>query len=593
MSSKRYLTRRQITAQQTTEVENEMKVEVRRSLRRLRSRPRSEERRTTIRNTAERQTKREQTTRKKRKRNDDDDVDDEEEDNEIPVSKRPITQLHSNKRLVKPQEKHSKEEKTSNVNSSSESESDSDSDSEVDDGISEYEKIRISNMKENAAFLLNSGFSEAKDLFMKSVIDKKPKIARPRPKPRKEVLPLRQRSQRLQNKDPDGAQTITFSEPVVESMPRKPSGKLNIRDNLDDDLNKEEFLERLQTVTKSETSQTIPQETQSLIPALKRMNLKDVVKTIPNRVFSLAIHPSEDNILVAAGDKWGQIGLLNFDESDRSKHIVDSYETHIRPVNCLRFTMDRLYSCSYDGSLRSCDLKTAVSDELYRTSDDDEERCISFDFYDQQTTVIVALSDGQIVGVDRRAPADGNRAEFSYQLHDRVIKSISVHPVDTHYISTCTNNGIVSLWDLRKINKKKPKSIENLMHVKSLNSVGFSPVTGNKLVTVSMDDRIRVFNTTVLSHVSQQPQTIIKHDCHVGRWLTGFRASWHPASDDVFVMGSMNRPREIVLYSSHTGEILHRYRDSELASVNSLNVFHPTRNILIGGNSSGRIHVFT
>lgn len=41
------------------------------------------------------------------------------------------------------------------------------------------------------------------------------------------------------------------------------------------------------------------------------------------------------------------------------------------------------------------------------------------------------------------------------------------------------------------------------------------------------------------------------------------------------------------------GNILRNLSDPEvLGSVCSLNVFHPTRNVLVGGNSSGRVHVF-
>ena len=49
---------------------------------------------------------------------------------------------------------------------------------------------------------------------------------------------------------------------------------------------------------------------------------------------------------------------------------------------------------------------------------------------------------------------------------------------------------------------------------------------------------------------------------------------------------------QIEVFDDH-GQILHNFMDEEnLGSVCSLNAFHPTRNILVGGNSSGRLHVF-
>ena len=40
-----------------------------------------------------------------------------------------------------------------------------------------------------------------------------------------------------------------------------------------------------------------------------KMNEFRVAKVVPNRIFSVAIHPSESKVLVVAGDKWGKIGF--------------------------------------------------------------------------------------------------------------------------------------------------------------------------------------------------------------------------------------------------------------------------------------------
>ena len=36
-----------------------------------------------------------------------------------------------------------------------------------------------------------------------------------------------------------------------------------------------------------------------------------------------------------------------------------------------------------------------------------------------------------------------------------------------------------------------------------------------------------------------------RHDNHVGRWLTSFRATWDPKFDKYAVVGSMKRPRQV------------------------------------------------
>ena len=45
--------------------------------------------------------------------------------------------------------------------------------------------------------------------------------------------------------------------------------------------------------------------------ALNKMTLRAdrVAKVVPDRIFSLAVHPTEDKTLVMAGDKWGKLGF--------------------------------------------------------------------------------------------------------------------------------------------------------------------------------------------------------------------------------------------------------------------------------------------
>lgn len=58
------------------------------------------------------------------------------------------------------------------------------------------------------------------------------------------------------------------------------------------------------------------------------------------------------------------------------------------------------------------------------------------------------------------------------------------------------------------------------------------------------------------------------------------------------MVGSMAQPRQIEVFQD-TGELLHSFYNLDyLGSVCSINVVHPTQNILVGGNSSGRLHVF-
>ena len=71
-----------------------------------------------------------------------------------------------------------------------------------------------------------------------------------------------------------------------------------------------------------------------------------------------------------------------------------------------------------------------------------------------------------------------------------------------------------------------------------------------------------------------------------------FQAEWHPTRDDIFFVGSMVQPRQIDVYSDQGDHFVLGDGGENLASVCSIVKCHPTQDIVVGGNSSGRVHVF-
>ena len=57
---------------------------------------------------------------------------------------------------------------------------------------------------------------------------------------------------------------------------------------------------------------------------------KNFAKVVPFRIFSLAIHPTESKLLVAAGDKWGSIGFWDVQNNGIQvvKVKVDQFDKH-------------------------------------------------------------------------------------------------------------------------------------------------------------------------------------------------------------------------------------------------------------------------
>ena len=50
-----------------------------------------------------------------------------------------------------------------------------------------------------------------------------------------------------------------------------------------------------------------------------------MAKVIGTRIFSLAVHPSEDKLLVFAGGKWGGVGLWDVNDTESERHGVEFF----------------------------------------------------------------------------------------------------------------------------------------------------------------------------------------------------------------------------------------------------------------------------
>ncbi|XP_049990310.1 WD repeat-containing protein 76 isoform X1 [Alexandromys fortis] len=492
--------------------------------------------------------------------------------------------------------KNTAEPVTLSVNMAS---SDEDSSPGLDDfsGLSPYERKRLKNIRENAKFFASLQLSESA-ARLRGMIKRRqqPESKRKRPKKKENEIGCR-RSMRLLKVDPLGVPLpVAPTQPELEEEenPLLPPGPLEMIPENQDDSNG--LLLKASLKTWAEMSKTSNERTEEGLSSIKSYKAKlsgmviseaTVCKVTKGAITSVALHPSEERTLVAAGAKSGQIGLWDLTQQHEDEPYA--FYPHSQPVSCLYFSPSNpahLLSLSYDGTLRCGDFSTAIFEEVYRNEGSSPS---SFDFLTEDaSTLLVGHWDGHLSLVDRRTPGTSYEKFFNSSMGK--IRTVHVHPVSRQYFVTAGLRD-VHIYDARHLNSRRSQPLISVTeHTKSIASAYFSPVTGNRVVTTCADCKLRVFDSSSVS--SQIPLlTTIRHNTITGRWLTRFQAVWDPKQEDCFIVGSMAQPRRVEVFHE-TGKSVYSFLGECLASVCSLSVMHPTRYVLAGGNSSGRLHVF-
>ncbi|XP_068266515.1 WD repeat-containing protein 76 isoform X2 [Nyctibius grandis] len=459
--------------------------------------------------------------------------------------------------------------------------------------LSAYERKRLKNITENAKFFAALKLHESAARLHQMASKTQSHVTK-RAKPKKaEDETVRRRSMRLQRVEPAGVTVPDVpAQPEAEEYLRVPEGPLPMipEDQMENSKLTEDLLATWMRISEMKANETEKRtcDMERYQDSLNSMVLSEnnIKKVVKYRVCSMAIHPSESIIFVAAGDKSGQIGLWNVNcQAEEGAH---AFTPHNYPVNCMHFSPfnpAHLLSLS-DDSLRCGDVTRAIFDEVCRS----EKSFSSFDFLeDNASTALVGYWDGDVAVVDRRTP--GTSSELSADIGFRRTRTVHVHPVNKQYF-VAAGSVDVCIYDVRYLKSNGNKPVSSLNgHTKSVASAYFSPVTGSRVVTVCADDKLRVYDTSSLAPTVAALSTI-RRNCNTGRWLTRFRAIWDPKQEDCFVVGSMARPRQIEVFQD-TGKLLHSFCNIDcLGSVCSITVVHPSKNILVGGNASGRLHVF-
>lgn len=342
---------------------------------------------------------------------------------------------------------------------------------------------------------------------------------------------------------------------------------------------------------------------------------EDVVKMTPNRISSVALHPSSHKIIAAAGDKAGYLAIWVCDykpssDDDDNKGIY-RYRPHVSNVCKMEFASSfdhHLLSTSYDGTIRCFDLnqdawmlKFQAPEELGGMYFTDSASLTDF-----PQTVLLSKSNGFLSMADFRTAASASsqkgglefKYEWDYDISDSKLNSVQVHPTQNHLIITSSSKHGIAVRDIRRAGKKWDAITVLDNHSKSINAAYVSP-DGQYLVSVALDDTVRTWrNFTIPRSDNNYECRILRHNNFTGRWLSTFRPAFDPKRANTMVLGSMEKPRRVEIYNvankgdNYQLDLISNLDGEYMGSVNSRNCFHASVEAVLGSNSSGKVHLF-
>ncbi|CAK4956581.1 unnamed protein product [Aphanomyces euteiches] len=455
------------------------------------------------------------------------------------------------------------------------------SESEDDNEVSAYERKRLENIERNKKLMATIGLTSAASDIKKEEKEriKARNAAKKRRQEELENLPRRQ-SRRVQGQKAEFEIYHDLNDWIHEKR-----GTNDQEDDQDDGTDEEaeswanadgaqllgDFCDGL-----GKKSQVAAQHSDAPYSLDKR----DVQKVIANRVYSMAVH-SNSSIMTAIADTEGYVALwttpVDHKKSSNQENGLVPLKPHKQAVSTLLFQDTSLLSSSFDGRLLQYDLTKNTSTEVLNC----DVSITNFQIKSQDE-MLVSGDDGSLFVVDRR-----DSKSKKHSLHEKKINTVHIHPNATSAFVTASLDRTVKLWDSRHLKN----AVASLPHEKSVNCASFSP-DGAHLVTVCQDNFVYLYDINPSSGgLARENPKKIKHDNYSGRWLTKFHAAWDPKKthDCEFVLGGNKRPRCIEIFGTTSPKPRQALLSDHFNSVHSINIFHPVLNVIVGGNSSGRV----
>ncbi|KAJ5454595.1 DNA damage-binding protein cmr1 [Penicillium daleae] len=491
-------------------------------------------------------------------------------------------------------------------------------------GLSEFEKQRLANIAERDALLKNNA--------------PKPKKRAPPKRIKEEESPLpRRQSSRLRGLTADSEVVKRKAEEQYEAAKEAERAKKVRRTDsysandmfiagqkLDGDsligvdvVNKGVAEPYVRTFGDEDIKKTTDKDLKALREEMNGLSLwgqwdPQRIKITPERVYAMAFHPSETKPLIFAGDKMGHLGVFDAsqekpetgddEDDDDPDPVLTTLKPHTRTISAMTvhpLKPTRLYTASYDSSIRELDLEKTTSVEKYGPESTNIDEALSgIDMAPQDpNTLYWTTLNGTFGRYDMRSKLS-TKTVTHWQLSEKKIGGFSLYPSEPHYFATASLDRTMKLWDLRKLSTDEPVPVAEHESRLSVSHAAFNGA--GQIATTSYDDTIKLYDLGAkgisswkpghtLSDKEFRPDTVVRHNCQTGRWVTILRPQWqmNPQSHiQRFCVGNMNRFVDV--YSS-SGDQLAQLGGEGITAVPAVAVFHRSKNWVAGGTASGKV----